>query len=81
MSAVGLMCKQFHWVDDIDSHNTYSAGHMGSMHHDKCVPVCCIKHMSSIMKNKQWGFRTGSTQNGLYKHRRWLEARNFGSRK
>ena len=30
---------------------------------------------------KQRGFRTGLTQTGLYKHRRWLEASNFGFRK
>ena len=27
------------------------------------------------------GFRPGPTQTGLYKHRRWLEAGNFGFRK
>ena len=27
------------------------------------------------------GFRPGPTQTGLYNHRRWLEARNFGLRK
>ena len=28
-------------------------------------------------ENQQCGFRTGLTQTGLYKHRRWLEALNF----
>ena len=32
-------------------------------------------------KNQQCGFRTGPTQTELYKHRRWLEAGNFGFRK
>ena len=27
------------------------------------------------------GFRPGPTQTGLYSHRRWLEAGNFGFRK
>ena len=33
------------------------------------------------MRNQQFGFRPGLTQNGLYSHRRWLEAGNFGFRK
>ena len=32
-------------------------------------------------ENQQCGFRTGLTQTGLYKHRRWLETWNFGFRK
>ena len=32
-------------------------------------------------KNNNLGFRPGPTQNGLYSHRRWLEAVNFGFRK
>ena len=31
--------------------------------------------------NLQIGFRPGPTQTGLYSHRRWLEAGNFGFRK
>ena len=37
--------------------------------------------MSHLWKNQQCGFRTGSTQTELYKHRRWLEAENFVLRK
>ena len=33
------------------------------------------------MKEQQFGFRPGPTQTGLYSHRRWLEAGNFGLRK
>ena len=33
------------------------------------------------MGNQQCGFRTGPTKTGLYSHRRWLEAGNFGFRK
>ena len=32
-------------------------------------------------KINNFGFRTGPTQTGLYRHRRWLEAGNFGFRK
>ena len=32
-------------------------------------------------KTGLWGFRPGLTQTGLYSHRRWLEASNFGFRK
>ena len=32
-------------------------------------------------KKQQFGFRPGLTQIGLYSHRRWLEAGNFGFRK
>ena len=28
-----------------------------------------------------WGFRLGRAQTGLYSHKRWLEALNFGFRK
>ena len=31
-------------------------------------------------KNQQCGFRTSLTKSKLYKHRRWLEALNFGFR-
>ena len=31
-------------------------------------------------KTGLWGFRTGLTQTTLCSHRRWLEARNLGSR-
>ena len=37
--------------------------------------------MSGIMRKQQFGFRTGRTQTELYKHRRLLEAGNFGFRK
>ena len=33
------------------------------------------------MKFNNLGFRPGPTQTGLYRHRRWLEAGNFGFRK
>ena len=33
------------------------------------------------MKNQQYGFGPGSTQIGLYSHRRWLKAGNFGFKK
>ena len=32
-------------------------------------------------KNKQFGFRQGPTQTGLYSHKRWSAAGNFGLRK
>ena len=32
-------------------------------------------------ENQQFGFRPGPKQTGLYSHRRWLEAGNFGFRK
>ena len=32
-------------------------------------------------KTNNLGFRPGPTQTGLYSHRRWLEAGNFGFRK
>ena len=32
-------------------------------------------------KTNNLGFRPGATQTGLYSHRRWLEAGNFGCRK
>ena len=32
-------------------------------------------------KTNNLGFRLGPTQTGLYSHRRWLEAGNFGFRK
>ena len=32
-------------------------------------------------ENQQYAFRTGPTQTELYKHKRWLEAGNFGFRK
>ena len=32
-------------------------------------------------KTKNLGFKPGPTQTRLYKHRRWLEAGNFGFRK
>ena len=32
-------------------------------------------------KTDNMGFRPGPTQTGLYNHRRWLEAGNFGFRK
>ena len=32
-------------------------------------------------KTNNLGFRPGQTQTGLYSHRRWLEAGNFGFRK
>ena len=31
-------------------------------------------------KTNNLGFQPGSTQTGLYSHRRWLEAENFGFR-
>ena len=37
--------------------------------------------MSHPRENQQCGFRTGPTQIGLYKHRRWLETGNCGFRK
>ena len=32
-------------------------------------------------KTKNFGYRPGPTQTGLYKHRRWLQAVKFGFRK
>ena len=32
-------------------------------------------------KTNNLGFRPGPTQTGLYSHRRWIEAENFGFRK
>ena len=34
-----------------------------------------------MRKKKKCGLRTGPTQTELYKHRRWLEAGNFGFKK
>ena len=39
------------------------------------------KILAASWENQQCGFRTGLTQTGLYKHRRWLETGNFGFRK
>ena len=33
------------------------------------------------VKTNNLCFRPGPTQTGLYKHRRWIEAGSFGSRK
>ena len=33
-----------------------------------------------MLGNQQSGFQPGPTQTGLYSHRRWLEAGNFGFR-
>ena len=37
--------------------------------------------MSHLIRKQQCGFRTGPTQTELNKHKRWLEAGNFGFRK
>ena len=39
------------------------------------------KKGAASWENQQCGFRTVPTQTGLYRHRRWLEAGNFGFRK
>ena len=48
--------------------------------------ITCIMTVSDIYeprceKTGLRGFRTGPTQTGLYSHRRWLKALNFGFRK
>ena len=42
-----------------------------------------VAHIRAYMcvKKQQFGFPPGRTQTGLYKHRIWLEAGNFGFRK
>ena len=40
-----------------------------------------IKYEPRSEKTGLLGFRPGPTQTGLYSHRRWLEAGNFGFRK
>ena len=37
--------------------------------------------MSVLVGKPTMWFRTGPTQTGLYKHKRWLETGNFGFRK
>ena len=41
------------------------------------------KHINEPRREKTGlrGFRLGPTQTGMYSHRRWLEAGNFGFRK
>ena len=56
--------------------------------------ICTLQHTFDVSKctnkftfeplhekKQQCDFRTGSTQIELYKHRRWIEAGNFGLRK
>ena len=38
-------------------------------------------YMSRMQENRSFGFPTGPTETGLFCHRRWLEAENFGIRK
>ena len=40
-----------------------------------------IAHLPRCEKTVLRGFLPGPTQTGLYSHRRWLEALNFGFRK
>ena len=39
------------------------------------------KKRAALRENQRSGFRPSPTQTGLYSHRGWLEARNFGFRK
>ena len=40
-----------------------------------------LLYESVRVKTKNLGFRSGQTLTGLYSHRLWLEAGNFGFRK
>ena len=45
------------------------------------VKIIVLIKMELCHEKNNNGFRPGQTQIGLYKHRRWLEAGNFGFRK
>ena len=47
-------------------------------HHERCWNLI---NWACAWENQQFGFWPGPTQTGLYSHRRWLEAGNFGFRK
>ena len=58
-------------------------GNMYCIIMDICAAIFFLLHLFEPVRDKtnNLGFRPGLTQTGLYKHRRWLEAGNFGFRK
>ena len=58
---------------------TLITGFVVKMDMNNLVVAACNEPRSE--KTGLRGFRPGLTQTGLYSHRRWLEARNFGFRK
>ena len=52
-----------------------------SFHYDLILHDQASGERSQDQWSSGWGFRPGRTQTGLYSHRRWLEAGNFGFRK
>ena len=56
--------------------------HLGSTkHRDKLNIDEDFNFKEGSIRSYIRGFRSGPTQTGLYSHRRWLEALNFGFRK
>ena len=47
----------------------------------RSVAVVSLEYEPHREETGLQGFRPGPTQTGLYSHKRWLEARNFGFRK
>ena len=54
---------------------------VGSFPHWRRVMSLNKTHEPVRKKTQQFGFRPSPTQTGLYSHRRWIEAGNFGFRK
>ena len=71
-------------VYDVSTYECYRFASCGST----CLVASAVSdsyrlycRQGNVGVNQHCGFRTGPTQTGLYKHRRWLEAGNFGFRK
>ena len=68
----------------IDIHwkfNNENDSFTGDFSHHLLHTVASWSHEPRRQKTGLRGFRPGPTQTGLYSHRRWLEAWNFGFRK